>query len=568
MANFDPNVINGALAQYQQQPAPSGMPSNEDILAAAAEKYGANVPAPQPMTQAPPAQYVAPDAMQQAPVVPQREAPKSVRQALSYLNDDVNATNQATSEVAKVQADQARQQADVMHQRAAELEGAAKQTDADMAAQRAFYDSSLNKYQDLNDKAQNMQVVDRRTTGNVVGGAIALAMAGLGDAMRSMGGNNDGRALQNVQSILDKKMEQDFQLQREKIANAKDAARSQLTIAGLARDGIQDVMHRDAWTKAQIQMKYGNALEELAARTADPMAKALAGQAAAQNKQQASGVIANLVQDDAAAAMNADAVSARLGMQQAQFGMQQQGQMFNQQMALNKSAMDQKEFELKKAKEEAEAKQKGGQEIDGFEYKSDAPLNPGDLAKAREIASGAAGVESSGKRLAGLYKEIQAAMDDGDEQRAGELRTRYWTSGSQYLVQRSLATGQGTVNQADAERDAKEGAIPPPPGSGEAIASKPAQWWKGTKPSAATIEQNMADTRGDAYERLAKYNYAPKSAGNPAAKQGGAPAGGRGVAGTAKPAGGTVSMVAPDGRQLNVPADQVERLKKLGAKVQ
>ena len=130
-----------------------------------------------------------------------------------------------------------------------ELQGRAERQEAAQARRETFF----QEYEQARSEANAMQPPhDRRTRGNVIMGAIAVALSGIGDAIAASGGVRQS-SMQATLGIIDKAVERDLQEQRE----ARAAARGK----------VGDVLHRlDVFDKMASSEEQASLMREAALR--------------------------------------------------------------------------------------------------------------------------------------------------------------------------------------------------------------------------------------------------------------------------------------------------------------
>lgn len=536
-----------------------------------------------PVQDAPPEQEVS--AVQPAATIaPQIAAPRSFDESMQAITSGAQQQAEALRDQANAQAASNSAQAEVYGQQAQELAAQQEEFKRREEEYRKVNAETTEEFKSLNQQAENMRVVDRRGTSQKVMGILGVAFAGLGDAFSRMGGNNQSSYANEVQNQVNYAVERDMAAQREAISDKRKAAAAKLTELGLAKSAFDNEQQSEAFAASQIQLKYASQLKQVASSTANQQVAAAAELAAANLMSQATETQAKLIAERDKAKLYSRAQSSRAGGGAGGGGAMSSTEVLRKLDQGEPMTKAEREFALKldqgrdrdqriadqkTAREEAAKRKAGGSEggiIPGYEPidTSIAPQGPGGVAKAKEIAAGVAGVRSAGERMASLYEQIQQAESDGDSAKADLLRSRYYTTGGQFLVQKSLAGGQGVINSADAERDAKEGAVPPPPGAPASLMSKFTNLYKGVSPSSEGIRSITQDITSDGESRLGTYNLRPKRGGGERV-QAPTAAGQAGASATPKQAGSMVRMRLPDGRVRDIPAENVGKAESLGA---
>lgn len=149
------------------------------------------------------------------------------------------------------------------------------------------------QHKKLNDEAAAIQISDKRSTGQRVMGALAIALGGLSDQGNLAAGLNIG---QNVQthnadraiSMVNDSIERDLAIQRANLENKRASAAAKYSELGIARDAIKDVNAQESLAKAALMDKYALSLDaikqqgmgEQATTTAALAAEQLRGNAA------------------------------------------------------------------------------------------------------------------------------------------------------------------------------------------------------------------------------------------------------------------------------------------------
>lgn len=613
-----PEQLTQAIARYKGLPASEPLPSDvvdpwsgsapavpannlirDFDMATGAKPLDMRPAAAAPFPPHPDGQIAAPPASSPPAAVPPQElapvdappaalkAPRTFDQGMQAITTSAQQQVEALRDQAKAQAASNDAAAQVYGQQAEELAARQKAFEQEEAEYKRVNAETTEEFKKLNQQAENMRVVDRRGTTQKVMGVLGVALGGLGDAFARMGGNQNTNYGSQVQQQMNYLIERDMDLQREALQDKRKAAAGKLTELGLARSAFDDEQQAAAFASSQIQLKYASQLKQVAASTANPQVAAAAEVAATGLVSQATETQAKLI---------AERDKARLySARQAGGGAGGGGAMSSTEVLRKLDRGEpmtkaEREFALKldagrdrdtrtadqRAAREAAAEDKRRKEgagegglIPGYETidSSIAPQGAGGAAKAKEIAAGVAGVKSAGDRMASLYEQIQQAEAKGDDETADLLRSRYYTTGGQFLVQKSLAGGQGVINASDAERDAKEGAVPPPPGAPASIMSKFTNLYKGVSPSADGIRSITEDVSSDGVNRLSVYNLRPKRGGGEAQQRVQAPTAAGQTGGSAEPkVGGMVRMQLPDGRVRDIPAENVGKAESLGAK--
>lgn len=546
-----PEQLQAAIQRYQGGASMTSAPP--PVVAPSVQQPVIEQPAPAPVVAPPAAPPPAPVVEAPAPVV---IAPTTnSRQAMAQMDQATAGQIDAGNEISAAQVQQAQDQAAVIEQQNAMEKQLQEQAQAREAERQAARDKIHSDYQELNQQASSIQEKDRRTTGQRVMGILALALGSVADGFARMGGNTNTDYSGQISSQIDAQIERDLEMQRRAIDDKRKAAASKLTELGLARQFGADEKEAEEHARIFRKEMYARELSATAARSQVPAIRANAEAAAAKLLGEAAEKKASLLTSKENAAFNAMAANARI--QQTQ-NIQPGNTPLTQLEALEKEGR----LTANQAQELESVRHAKRQNRDGStgvipNYESIDPtieLDAGSKAKAREIAAGVEGVSSAGQRLSELYGQIEQAEKAGKKDEADTLRSRYYSTGGAFLVQKSLAGGQGVINQADAERDAKEGAVPPPPGSGAAIIDRFSQQYRGVKPSADTIQQITKDISSDGIARLATYNQRPKAPQRWPGAQGDTPS---------APAG-KVRVVRADGVSGWLDADKAEAAIKSG----
>lgn len=320
---------------------------------------------------------------------------------------DVNASVEEQARLAEEQgysaAGRAQERAKILGQRQAELEQAGAQFQAKRDARQAEADRVAAEYRAHNEQANQVEIRDRRTTGQRVMGALAVVLSGLGDAVAA-GGNVRTDYAQQTLAMIDDAIERDLEIQRANLENKRASAAAKFTELGLARQSVQDVGEAEALARASLMDKYAGALERAKEEGAGDDAVVTSQQAAAQLRGQAAQI------REQRALQRADKAEERTFALQSQVaGERARAAAANRPMG----AREQLELEGKMLDNERKRRELGGSaagdraDIPGYERVQD--VAPGDAALAKKTVSAARSLRADLQRLT----EIRAKNQGG-----------------------------------------------------------------------------------------------------------------------------------------------------------
>lgn len=225
------------------------------------------------------------------------------RDAADQARVDADISTDVQAGLTEVEGEQRSETAKLMAARAtqqqADLEEAGKQANERRAVKEAAAADVQAQYKKLSDEAANVQVADRRTTSNRVMGALGMALAGMGDAIAASGGNKTN-FLQTTVGLINEAVDRDLAIQRDNLANKKDAAAAKYTELGLARDSIKDVDAQEAAARAALMDKYALGLDSIKAQGLGETATTTAALAAEQIRGSAAQLRAQTAEQQAA----------------------------------------------------------------------------------------------------------------------------------------------------------------------------------------------------------------------------------------------------------------------------
>lgn len=485
-----------ALAPVGSAPTPA------DYAAAAQRHYGVTL---DPMT------------------VTAGEAPANAQESLKAIRDTNAQAAQAERDRGEQVAQGLEREAALADTQLADL----KEQELAQAEHRRIRDE---KYQSLfadaqkrSQEAANMSVVDRRTTGQIVTGAVQLALAAIGDGLNRMGGNTQTNGLGMIQSQLDKQLERDLQLQREAIANKRQAAAAKFTEVGIARQMNLDAEGQDELARVFLLRKQGAALKALATNTQAADARALAEQGAADREAKAATLYDAILDRNANTQANTEYKEGLVRRQGAKGGGRpaKAGQMTREQLESIPP-------EQRTAEQQAALKSFGKNGTDGERgdiipgYVQDGnvdPVSAGELPELRKKVRATVGVEWLANHLAELWeKAVDPATPAAEKARA---RSEYIGTKNDLLSGKSVSTGQGTITEGDAKRTGA--AVPDLPTNFLGVARDVENYVKGQDPGAASIralganartqlDTELADTYGIRRRQPPRAATAPKEA--------------------------------------------------------
>jgi hypothetical protein len=132
----------------------------------------------------------------------------------------------------------------------AELEEIGRLSEQRRAAKIAAAERVSAQVKDANEKAANIQIRDRRSTGQRVMGALAVGLSSLSDAW-----TGDNASVQ-VMSMVNEAIQRDLDIQRDNLKNARDTASAKLTEYGLAMDAVRDEDAQRLLAEGALKAKY------------------------------------------------------------------------------------------------------------------------------------------------------------------------------------------------------------------------------------------------------------------------------------------------------------------------
>lgn len=300
-----------ALAQYNGAPAAvPNIPLTQDIPMSAP---AAEVIAP-PM--APTAPQTTLDSPAPAPLPPASALPPPVvtnsRAAMAEMDQAAMAQEQAVLQEAEAKTAGLEDKSETAQVQIAMEREALEKVAERAQAWQAEREKIKSDYQTLNAQAENVQIKDRRTTGQRVLGTIALALGSVADGFARMGGNNDTNHANTISQQLEAQIDNDMKLQREALNDKRKAASEKLTELGLARSFFNDDQQAEEFARASRKELYARELEAAGARSQIPAIKAAAVGAAANFRGQSAEKKAQLLTSSENARQMAAAANARL----------------------------------------------------------------------------------------------------------------------------------------------------------------------------------------------------------------------------------------------------------------
>lgn len=546
-----PDQVQAALAQYQTQmplSSPSGtwaapntapldgVPGTVDTTAltpeapaqpdwmAAARQYAQPVPAQPAMSVSEVAPLSMPaaaheQALQQSNEPAQVQAPQTPQDALRQYAQ-ANATEaQAAREKANQLAQAHEAEAVQANTQAAGLDVAMDMARRQESLRQTHLNDLLAKSQKANQEAENMRIVDRRTTAQVVTGAIAQAGAAIADGFKAMGGNYNGDHFKRVTDQLERQFQQDIELQREAISDKRKAAAAYLSELGVARQLGLDEKSTEQYATGLLMQKHAQAAKALSAQTQSADAKTTGDQLAAHLETQGAQYMNEALERGARDKANQDYLkeqSAHLRRMDARAGTGGAGNgatpsvSFDAIRAKIAGGQELSPDELKAASTSAyrdwsKGTKTGGAEIiPGYaQDESTTSLTQGEINDVRKQYRAAKGVEWLSNRLADLW-EVAVDPASTDEARKA-ARSEYDGVRNDLLSGKSVQTGQGTITEGDAKRTG--GAIPELPTNWLGSVRTVQNFVKGNDPGAASIravgsnaveqmDAQLADTYG------------------------------------------------------------------------
>lgn len=217
------------------------------------------------------------------PVLPKRPGAgslpnhkKMLREQQAYLGaaaEDAGAAESALAQGIDVEADAmggaqmavadaAKQRSELLKQQSIEAERLGAEQQAVVDRRLASADEAQRIARGYQAQADQFQVRDRRSTGQKIGGSIAMALGGIGDALQRMGGVQN--VASHVQEIIDASIDRDLEEQMQALDSKKDAARAKWSEYGLAREQVGDAETAKQMALAALDKKYATQAEAIA----------------------------------------------------------------------------------------------------------------------------------------------------------------------------------------------------------------------------------------------------------------------------------------------------------------
>lgn len=219
-------------------------------------------------------------------------------QARAEADDSVDKQADLTEQKGQQRAEEAKQQLALAQQQQADLEEAGRVANERRAVKEAVFTDLSNQHKRLNDEAAAIQIRDRRSTGQRVLGAIAIALGGMQDQNNLVAGLKQGLNVQThnadqAMAMINESIERDLAIQRANLDNKRNSAAAKYSELGIARDTIKDVDAQETMAKAALMDKYALGLDaikaqgmgETATTTAQLAAEQLRGNARAMRAQ-------------------------------------------------------------------------------------------------------------------------------------------------------------------------------------------------------------------------------------------------------------------------------------------
>lgn len=552
-APISPAVDPAALAAAAPQGVPVGVadaPVTAPIVAAspgdaASVVAPVSVPAPpvaaEPSVSAPAASTAGLDPTAPVEAAPLPAAPRNFEEAQARSTQATHDYSQAVRDEGDARSRAEAANATTYEAQAKELEqneAEAKRDQAEGAADRDEARAQISLLQERNTRLN--KITDRRTTTQKVLGVLAQALGSVADGFSRMGGNTNTNYAGEISKQLDTQIQRNIDRQQEAIDGRNKELAMKLTELGQADATLKDKQSARLFLTSQKQNRFAVELKAQAARSGSELAKKEMLTAAAKLEADAARNDAILQErlteqkyrsrqlgksgsGGGGGALDLATIRATVEnggtLTPAQFKAAKDMGLFKAdgktiaeiENTAEGDRTPEEQTKLNKAK--GQGGQTEGDLIAGYEtIPGSQPLDKGNYGKARDIAGGVEGVRTAGNKMADLFQDVMDAEERGDKNAAEAARSRYYTAGGQFLVQKSLAGGQGVINQSDAERDAQEGAVPPPPGAPSSALSRFQQAYKGVSASPNGIRAITDDVAGNGVSRLKAYNLQPRGA--------------------------------------------------------
>jgi hypothetical protein len=188
---------------------------------------------------------------------------------------DADISTDMQAELTQMEGEQKSETAKLMAERAAQTQADLEEAGRIASEKRSIKEAVANdvqgQYKKLSDDAAAIEIADKRSTGQKVMGAIAIALSALGDQGNLAAGLNIGLNVQThnaerVAGMISEAVERDLAIQRANLDNKKDAANAKLTELGLAQSAIKDVDAQEMAAKAALMDKYALGLDAIKAQ--------------------------------------------------------------------------------------------------------------------------------------------------------------------------------------------------------------------------------------------------------------------------------------------------------------
>lgn len=259
-----------------------------------------------------PGQLQVDPSLQQAPEAPTEAAPMvqppsaispnvapraGLANAMNEMADTTQQQVQSAQAVGQARAQGADERARILGDYDTESQQAGQESAGRIATHQQHADQAFAKAQELEQQAANTRIeVDRRTPGQKVGGIVAQALAGIGDAMAAYGGREQHAAdaiVNNIQADIDR----DVAMQREALADKRKAAAAKYTEYGLAMGSLRDERQASAFADAARKDKYAVQLDRVASMAEGNAQRAAITGAAAKLREDAASKRAGIYQE-------------------------------------------------------------------------------------------------------------------------------------------------------------------------------------------------------------------------------------------------------------------------------
>lgn len=174
---------------------------------------------------------------------------KQMEGAFGGMTDAIAQRQEAARQIADTRAGVGRSMADIRDNANVDDEMYAQRMADEAERHQASIDAVRQRQRDDADFIRTFEPSDRRTTGQRVMGALAVALAGVADGMMAAGGGQPS-AVRATLGIIDKSIDRDLDYQREMVNNKRTALAASNTELGQMRERYGDNV--DAMKMARV----------------------------------------------------------------------------------------------------------------------------------------------------------------------------------------------------------------------------------------------------------------------------------------------------------------------------